>query len=101
MKRSSLAIILLMVSPTLARAQAPTETPSPNVETRPRTISAPIQGQSPTPLPRRDPLSSSETEPARQPNVVVGNKPEPGPPLAGPTATERRPEPASTAPRFL
>src|SRR6266508_4201978 len=109
MKRISLAALLLVALPAAgALAQTsptpqggPTRDPSPNSETRPRTIS-------PTPIetapakPESRPLAEPDgSEPAVPQGVVVGTTPESRPPEAGPAATERRVEPAAAGSSLL
>jgi len=104
MKRTSLAALLLVVAllPAGAEAQttpAPqtrqTQEPSPNSETRPRTVSPPPV-QAPPAKPEQPPLTEPEgDEPALPQDVVVGTKPESRPQVAGPAATEHRVEPTA------
>jgi len=69
--------------------------PSPNSETRPRTVSSPPV-QAPPAKPEQPPVTEPEgDEPALPQDLVVGTKPESRPQVAGPAATECRVEPAA------
>ena len=99
MKNNSLAVTLLLLIFLPASAQV---TNQPNsAETRPRTTTTtPPRTQTP-PVPRPTPTAIPTPEPALPGKVVVGSSPEVRPPVVGPTATERRPDPSPTAARLL
>ncbi len=83
--------ILLIASASLAtpQTQNPPKSPSSNGESRPRVI-APSQ-----------PVESETIEASTPKATIVGNKPDPRPPLAGPNATERHAESLAAATRVL
>jgi hypothetical protein len=104
MKRSSLAGSLLITAIALTGAQAQTpSTPSPNSESRHQSVPA----TSPTPPqvhllpPQTYPPPPRNIEQTQPPGVVLGNQPDTKPDEAGPTSTERRPEPSPAATRPL
>ncbi|HEV2826420.1 MAG TPA: hypothetical protein VGW76_02370 [Pyrinomonadaceae bacterium] len=100
MKRISFVLLLLVISSPGAQAQTPQTTPPPGSESRPRTVSPVPAMPSPTvPLPKAEPDSDDIEETA--PGVVIGSKPESRPEVAGPTATERRPDPLPASSRVL
>jgi len=110
MKRTSLAALLLVVALLAAGAEAQTtpapqtrqtQEPSPNSETRPRTVSSrPVQA--PPAKPEQPPVTEPDgNEPALAQGVVVGTKPESRPQVAGPAATEHRVEPAAAGSLLL
>jgi hypothetical protein len=99
MKRISLAgLFVFAISLAAAQAQTPpTQTSSPNLETRPRLITTP-PGQ------RSNPQVVPETEDsdaATSQGAVVGTVPDGRPDVAGPTATERHGEPLAAGARSL
>ncbi len=99
MKRISLAgLLVFAISLAAAQAQTPpTQTSSPNLETRPRLITTP-PGQ------RSNPQVVPETEDSDAPTAqgaVVGTVPDGRPDVAGPTATERHGEPLAAGARSL
>ena len=99
MKRISLAGLLVFgISLAAAQAQTPpTQTSSPNLETRPRLITTP-PGQ------RSNPQVVPETEDsdaATSQGAVVGTVSDGRPDVAGPTATERHGEPLAAGARSL
>ncbi|HKO43995.1 MAG TPA: hypothetical protein VJU84_12025 [Pyrinomonadaceae bacterium] len=85
MKRISLVYIFLLVLISSQNLQAQTPMPSPAPDDRPRTYYPPVRVQTPRTV------TNPESSPATPQTVApaVGIKPEPGPPVAGPTATER------------
>lgn len=91
MKRISLAYIflLILISSQSTQAQTPSQSPAP--DDRPRTYYPPVRLQTPVTV------TNTESSPAVPSAVApaVGTRPEPGPPVAGPTATERH-EPGTT-----
>ena len=101
MKTTSLAAFLLVIAlPTAgAQAQTPqtgqTREPSPNSETRPRTVSAGLAPGQPSGAKQRGAAESESIDPASSQGAVVGTKPEARPQVAGPATTERRVEPAA------
>lgn len=86
MKRISLASItlLVLVSSQSLQAQTTSPSPTPAPDDRPRTYYPPVRVQPET-------VPNTESLPAAPQTVapVVGTRPQPGPPVAGPTATER------------
>jgi hypothetical protein len=86
MKRISLAYLLLFIFVGYHGVRAQTPSPSPAPDDRPRTYYPPVRVQTPGPV--TNPGIAPTTQPTPQP-AVVGAKPEPGPPVAGATATER------------
>jgi hypothetical protein len=103
MKRITVAALLL-ASMSLAGAQAQTPqttNPSPPTESRPRTIS-PVTAPLPVATPRATAeIVSDDVEETTPQATVVGTKPERRPEVAGPAATERRPEPLAASARVL
>ena len=98
MKRISLAG-LFVVAISLAAAQAqtpPTQTSSPNLETRPRLTTPPGQRSYPQVLPETE-----DSDAATPQGAVVGTVPDGRPDVAGPTATERHGEPLAAGGRSL
>jgi hypothetical protein len=110
MKRTSPAGLLLVFALLASGAEAQTsqapptrqpQEPSPNSETRPRTVSSPPV-QAPPAKPEQPPVTELESiEPALPQGVVVGTKPESRPQVAGPAATERRVEAAEAGSLLL
>jgi len=101
MKRISLEGLLLVIAISLAGAQAqtlPTETPSPNMETRPR-LTQPGAGRPTSPEPAAPDPEDSDT--TASPGVVVGTLPDGRPEAAGPAATERHGDPLEAGARSL
>jgi hypothetical protein len=98
MKRISLAGLLgLAISLAAAQAQTPpSQTPSPNLETRPRLITAPAQRSNPQTVPAAE--DSDATTPQ---GTVVGTVPDSRPEVAGPAATERHGDPLEAGARSL
>ena len=91
MKKILFAPALLLISTSLAVAQTRTEPKNPQTgETRPRVI-VPAE-------PQATPDAAAADAPKA---TIVGTKPENRPQVAGPTATERRPEPLAAASRVL
>ena len=98
MKRFYL-VPLLFLSVALLSIQLQAQTQSP--DNRARTVN-PVQ--QPTPLPVATPrpnYTSPVVVPTPKPDAVVGVPVETGPPVAGPTATERHPDSAISAARLL
>jgi len=101
MKRISLEGLLLVIAISLAGAQAqtlPTETPSPNMQTRPR-LTQPGAGRPTSPEPAAPDPEDSDT--TASPGVVVGTLPDGRPEAAGPAATERHAAPLEAGARSL
>jgi hypothetical protein len=113
MKKTSLAGLLLVITISLAGAQAqsPQSSSTPNTwsssQTRPRaTSTAPAQGKTAPSAPRsaaesKNTGETEETDPTMPQGAVVGNKPEARSPVAGPAATERRVEPLAAGALLL
>lgn len=105
MKRSSLAGSLVISAIALSVAQSQTPgAPTQSPKSKSRQQSVPIA--SPTPpqvrlLPPQTYPPPSQSEQTAPPGVVLGNQPEAKPDEAGPTSTERRPEPSPLASRPL
>jgi len=98
MKRISLAgLLALAISLAAAQAQTPpSQTPSPNLETRPRLITAPAPRSNPQTVPAAE--GSDATIPQ---GTVVGTVPDSRPEVAGPAATERHGDPLEAGARSL
>lgn len=99
MKRISLAgLLVFAISLAAAQAQTPpTQTPSPNLETRPRLITT-APGQRANPQTEPDAEDSDATTPQR---AVVGTVPDSRSEVAGPAATERHGDPLAAGARSL
>ena len=99
MKRISLAgLLVFAISLAATQAQTPpTQTSSPNLETRPRLITTPPGQRSyPQVIPETED-SDAET----QQGAVIGTVPDGRPEVAGPAATERHGEPLAAGARSL
>lgn len=99
MKRISLAgLLVFAISLAATQAQTPpTQTSSPNLETRPRLITTPPGQRSyPQVVPETED-SDAET----QQGAVIGTVPDGRPEVAGPAATERHGEPLAAGARSL
>ncbi len=99
MKRISLAgSLVFAISLAAAHAQTPpTQTPSPNLETRPRLITTtPEQRSNPQAVPEAE-----DSDPATPQGAVVGTVPDGRPEVAGPAATERHGDPLAAGARSL
>jgi len=99
MKRISLAgLLVFAISLAAAQAQTPpTQTSSPNQETRPRLITTPPGQRSyPQVVPETE-----DSDAATPQGAVVGTVPDGRPDVAGPTATERHGEPLAASARSL
>ena len=100
MKKISLAGLLAFAISLAAQAQTPpTQTPSPNLETRPRLITtAPAPGQRSSPQTAPEAEEGGVTTPQA---AVVGTIPDSRPDVAGPAATERHGDPLAAGARSL
>lgn len=98
MKRISLAgLLVFAISLAATQAQTPpTQTSSPNLETRPRLTTPPGQRSYPQVVPETED-SDAET----QQGAVIGTVPDGRPEVAGPAATERHGEPLAAGARSL
>src|SRR6185436_2425416 len=104
MKRISFAALSLVISVTSAQAQTPeTKNPLPPSESRPRIFAPAPEQVAPAPARPRpeDPADVEEAGPPVPQGTIVGTQPERRPEVAGPTATERRPEPLAASARVL